>query len=113
MSKFMSVAAELKRLVEDENAPCAARVLALKQIEHPPLCLLRRLLVKNIHANKTGALALAGCSNAEVCTRSCAAQDKASEAEAGEQRSAKRTWNLTHDTNAGVVGETKDGKGKG
>jgi hypothetical protein len=42
----MSPTAALKRVVEDEDAPCAARVLALKQIVHPPLCLLRRLLVK-------------------------------------------------------------------
>jgi hypothetical protein len=46
MSKFGSPVTFLKRLVEDDSAPCAARVLALKQIDHPPLCLLRRLLVK-------------------------------------------------------------------
>jgi hypothetical protein len=45
MSKFMNPIAALKRLVEEEGAPCAARVLALKQIANPPLCLLRRLLV--------------------------------------------------------------------
>jgi hypothetical protein len=52
MSKFMSVAAALKRVVEDEAAPCAARVLALKQIPNPPLCLLRRLLVKTANRAK-------------------------------------------------------------
>ena len=46
MSKFMSPTAALKRLVEDDAAPCAARVQALRQIARPPLCLLRRLLVK-------------------------------------------------------------------
>lgn len=49
----MSPTAALKRLVEDDEAPCGARVLALKQIEHPPLCLLRRLLVKTSKRAKT------------------------------------------------------------
>lgn len=42
----MNPNAALKRLVEDEDAPCGARVTALRQLAHPPLCLLRRLLVK-------------------------------------------------------------------
>jgi len=42
----MSPTAALRRLVEDAGAPCAARVQALRLLPHPPLCLLRRLLVK-------------------------------------------------------------------
>jgi hypothetical protein len=34
----------LSRLVEDEGATVADRVRALRMIEHPSLCLLRRLL---------------------------------------------------------------------
>ena len=52
MSKFMNPSAALKRLVEDEDAPCAARVLALKQIAHPALCFLRRLPVKTSKRTK-------------------------------------------------------------
>jgi hypothetical protein len=44
--------AALKRLVEDEGAPCAAQVLALKQITHPPLCSMWRLLVKTSKGTK-------------------------------------------------------------
>jgi len=45
MPKFMSVSCALRRLVEDANAPVGARVRALRQLAHPPLVLLRRLLV--------------------------------------------------------------------
>ena len=44
MPKFMQPETALARLVED-NAPVRARVKALEQLTHPPLCLLRRLLV--------------------------------------------------------------------
>lgn len=44
MSKFMSVTAALSRLAEDEGAATSDRVRALRMIEHPSLCLLRRLL---------------------------------------------------------------------
>jgi hypothetical protein len=46
MSKFMSPRSALVRLVEDDEAPVGLRVQALKQIEHPPLVMLRRLLVE-------------------------------------------------------------------
>lgn len=44
MPKFMLPETALARLAEDDNAPVGARVQALKQLTHPPLCLLRRLL---------------------------------------------------------------------
>jgi hypothetical protein len=45
MPKFMSVSTALSRLVEDDAAPVGSRVRALRQLDHPPLALLRRLLV--------------------------------------------------------------------
>jgi hypothetical protein len=45
MPKFMSVSTALARLVEDDAAPLMARCKALRQLDHPPLALLRRLLV--------------------------------------------------------------------
>jgi hypothetical protein len=45
MPKFMSVSTALARLVEDDNAPQMSRCKALRQLDHPPLALLRRLLV--------------------------------------------------------------------
>jgi hypothetical protein len=45
MPKFMKVSTALARLVEDDAAPVGARVRALRQLDHPPLVLLRRLLV--------------------------------------------------------------------
>jgi hypothetical protein len=45
MPKFMNVSTALARLVEDAAAPVGARVRALRQIDHPTLALLRRLLV--------------------------------------------------------------------
>lgn len=36
----------LLRLVEDEEAPIMPRVRALEKVPHPPLALLRRLLVE-------------------------------------------------------------------
>jgi hypothetical protein len=45
MSKFMSPRSALVRLVEDSEAPIGLRVQALKQIAHPPLVMLRRLIV--------------------------------------------------------------------
>jgi hypothetical protein len=44
MPKFMQPETALARLVDDEGAPVAARVQALRQLAHPPLCMLRRLL---------------------------------------------------------------------
>jgi hypothetical protein len=41
----MSPKTALARLVEDDGAPVGSRVRALRQLEHPPLILLRRLLV--------------------------------------------------------------------
>ena len=43
--KFMQPETALARLAEDDQAPVMARVQALRQLVHPPLCLLRRLLV--------------------------------------------------------------------
>jgi len=45
MPKFMRPETALARLVEDQDAPIMARCEALKQLAHPPRCLLRRLLV--------------------------------------------------------------------
>lgn len=45
MPKFMLATTALARLVEDEEAPIGARCDALRQLDHPPLTLLRRLLV--------------------------------------------------------------------
>ena len=42
--KFMLPETALARLVEDESASVTDRVRALKMIDHPALCLLRRLL---------------------------------------------------------------------
>jgi hypothetical protein len=56
MSKVMNPIAALKRLVEDEGAPCAARVLALKQIAHPPLCLLRQAPCQNIKSSPASSI---------------------------------------------------------
>jgi hypothetical protein len=45
MPKFMLASTALCRLVEDASAPVGARVRALRQLDHPTLALLRRLLV--------------------------------------------------------------------
>jgi hypothetical protein len=47
MAKFLKVETALARLVEDEGATIADRVRALKMLEHPALCLLRRLLYRS------------------------------------------------------------------
>jgi hypothetical protein len=52
MSKFMNPDTALKRLVEDDAAPVGSRVRALRQLAHPPLCLLRRLLVDTAKRTK-------------------------------------------------------------
>ena len=62
MPKFMLPETALARLVEDEDAPVRARVQALEQLAHPPLCLLRRLLVdttKRVKPVPSKVLALA------------------------------------------------------
>jgi hypothetical protein len=46
MPKFMSVTTALARLVEDDAAPVGSRVRALRQLDHPSLSMLRRLLVE-------------------------------------------------------------------
>jgi hypothetical protein len=46
MAKFMRPETALARLAEDEHAPIRARVQALQQLTHPPLCMLRRLLAE-------------------------------------------------------------------
>ena len=46
MAKFMRPETALARLAEDEHAPIHARVQALQQLPHPPLCMLRRLLAE-------------------------------------------------------------------
>ncbi len=42
----------LARLVEDADAPIMARCEALRQLAHPPLCLLRHLLVDTAKRSK-------------------------------------------------------------
>jgi hypothetical protein len=44
MPKFMKTETALARLAEDEEAPVGSRCNALRQLTHPPLTLLRRLL---------------------------------------------------------------------
>lgn len=51
MAKFMSASTALARLVENDSAPTGARVRALRQLDHPPLCVLRRLLVETAKRN--------------------------------------------------------------
>jgi hypothetical protein len=46
MSIWMKPEAALLRLAEDNDAPVGSRVRALKLVLHPPLSLLRRLLVE-------------------------------------------------------------------
>jgi hypothetical protein len=46
MAKFMLPQTALARLAEDEHAPIRARVQALQQLAHPPLCMLCRLLAE-------------------------------------------------------------------
>jgi hypothetical protein len=45
MPEFMSVETALQRLVEDDAAPIGARVRALRELPHPSLKMLRRLIV--------------------------------------------------------------------
>ncbi len=47
MGRWMSSQTALSRVVLDADAPTAARVRALEQIEHPKLAMLRRLLVNS------------------------------------------------------------------
>lgn len=47
MGLWMSKHTALSRLVEDDSAPIMARVRALRQIDHPELAMLRRLLVQS------------------------------------------------------------------
>ncbi len=47
MGFWMSGRCALSRLIEDDDAPVMARIRALEQIEHPPLAMLRRLLVNS------------------------------------------------------------------
>jgi hypothetical protein len=46
VAKFMRPETALARLAEDEHAPIRARLQALQQLAHPPLCTLRRLLAE-------------------------------------------------------------------
>lgn len=45
MAEFMAPETALSRLVEDDAAPIGARVRALRELQHPSLKMLRRLLV--------------------------------------------------------------------
>jgi hypothetical protein len=45
MAEFMSVVTALHRLVEDDSAPVGARMRALRELPHPSLKMLMRLLV--------------------------------------------------------------------
>jgi hypothetical protein len=45
MPKFMLATTALRRPVEDDNASITVRCDALRQLDHPALSLLRRLLV--------------------------------------------------------------------
>jgi hypothetical protein len=51
-AEFMKPESALKRLVEDDQAPVVSRVEALRQLAHPPLNLLRRLLVDTKYREK-------------------------------------------------------------
>ena len=52
MSKFMKPETALARTVEDEKASTLARYKALEKLLHPPMELLRRLLVDSKKRNK-------------------------------------------------------------
>jgi len=52
MARFMTPESALERVVDDENAPVMLRCDALRQLAHPPLLLLRRLLVNTAKRNK-------------------------------------------------------------
>lgn len=43
----MTISAALRRVIEDDAAPEADRCKALRKLERPPLCMLRRLLVRS------------------------------------------------------------------
>jgi len=45
MPKFMQPETALARLAEDDHAPVMARVQALQQLVHPPLCVTRRTAI--------------------------------------------------------------------
>jgi hypothetical protein len=45
MAEFMSAETALSRLVEDDAAPVGARMRALRELPHPSLKMLMRLLV--------------------------------------------------------------------
>jgi hypothetical protein len=46
MSKFISSRQALIRVLEDDKAPTKLRIEALRQIPHPPLCVMRRLIAE-------------------------------------------------------------------
>jgi hypothetical protein len=47
MAEFMAPETALSRLVEDDAAPLGARMRALRELPHPSLKMLRRLLVNS------------------------------------------------------------------
>jgi hypothetical protein len=52
MAELMSADYVLRAVVDDEAAPTKMRCDALRQLEHPPLLLLRRLLVETAKRTK-------------------------------------------------------------
>ena len=52
MSKFMSTATALKRVILDDDAPVGARVKALRLLQRPQLVMLRRLLHRSLDQSR-------------------------------------------------------------
>ena len=53
MSKFMKISSALSTVVDDEAVPAKMRLEALRQLPHPGLNLLRRLLVEHKPGSKS------------------------------------------------------------
>lgn len=52
MSKFMSPATALKRVILHDDAPVGARLQALRQLQRPQLVMLRRLLHRSLDPSR-------------------------------------------------------------
>jgi hypothetical protein len=94
MAKFMRPETALARLAEDEHAPILARVQALQQLTHPPLCMLRRLLAETSKRIKP----------VPSKVRALAALKYAQESEYRKLTAAKAKVQVKHSTNAlGII----------
>jgi hypothetical protein len=72
LAEFMDPATALARTVRDDDVPVMLRYKALQALAHPPLDLLRELLVRTKHREKPvpkKLVALASLKYAEECQR--------------------------------------------